>query len=95
MAVDYLFVGIVFTFVMGLSFTILGWESDFPRDVMYTMWGTIACFTAGFLSLGTDNSWMIALSFFYWGLGLLDFVLVMLMGIDALKIYRRRKQGYE
>lgn len=95
MAVEYLFVGATFTFVISLTFNILGFESDFPENMIYVMFGGIATFLCGWLLLASDVEWMVAVMFLFWGVGMIDFILVMLIGLNALNIYRRKKRGLD
>jgi len=94
-AVEYLFVGATFTFVISLTFNVLGWESDFPYNLMYTLFGGIATFLCGWLLLASDVAMMEAVMYLFWGVGLIDFCLVLLMGINALSIYRKKQRGLE
>lgn len=94
MAVEYIFVGSVLTFVTALSFNILGVESEFPKRIYYLMFGSIASFLCGFLLLSTDVGMMIPVMLFLWGLGLIDFVLVILLSFLGWLQKRKRDRGW-
>lgn len=94
MAVEYLFVGAIVTFVTGLSFTILGVETEFPLKIYYLFAAMISTFLCGYMLLATDVAMMIPLMWFFWFLGIMDFIMIIVFSFKALEVRRTRKRGW-
>lgn len=104
MAVDYLFVGVTFSFVITILFTILGWFyglsekyswGDFGLSVLFMTIAIPASFETGWLLLGSGEEWMEAFFWIFIMLGFINFVFLILLGVQALRIRRYEKRGWD
>ena len=95
MAVDYIFVGVVFTFSLGTILTLSAFaENRFPISIIYHFIGAICYWLLGILLLMNPQPVTIPLSYLFWALGFINFLLFIVWGLrSVLYAYRKRKYG--
>lgn len=100
MAVDYLFVGIVLTFVMAMIFMLLALENrEFPNSVIYHFFATILfVFEAQLILMAHTPSagYTIPLHYIFYLFGIINFILFLAWGASSFaQIMHSRKYGEE
>lgn len=99
LAIDYTLVGIALTFALTFIWTLLGFESPFPKNVVFYLFGTICSFFCGQLCLMAYSATypgMLPLSYLFWMFAVIDFILFIAAGTSSLRMawVQRKKRRY-
>jgi len=100
-ATDWLLVGSTFTFVLTATFNILGFEFLFEdsaeataKSLFYFVVGIFASFMCGWIMLSSDVAMMRPTMWIFWFLGIMDFIIVLVRGLMAMKIWKDKQRGW-
>lgn len=93
MPVDYTAVGLQLCFWVGMVFTIIGFESEFWRNVVYHMFAFLGWLGATFLFLGSGSDW-VSIPWLFFFLALMNMVAVLLRSLQSWQLKQKVKRGY-